>query len=344
VTTLNEHLSTWSGTDPARQSVADVVAAIATAAVQLASVVAQGPLAGDLGRILGVSNEGDGHKALDAYANTLFIDHLRATPVAAVVSEEVNEPVVLNPGGVLAVALDPLDGSNNIDLNAPLGTVFSVLPAKTPGAPQSSLFLIPGSHQLAAGFVLYGPHTSFALTLGDGVNIFTLDPKLGVFVLTHSRVQIPPGRREYAINSSNARHWPLPVRAFVEECVAGRDGPRGVDYNTRWLGAVVSEVFRILVHGGIYLYPGDVRAGYRRGRLRLLYEVSPIAFLIEQAGGTATDGYTRVLDIVPTQIHEQAPLIFGSTDKVDRVIDLYKESVPQAGQRPLFATRGLFKS
>ena len=344
MTTLHEHLATWSAADPNRRPLADTVAAIASAAAQLSAVIAQGPLAGDLSRVLGDIVDGDSQKALDAYANTLFIDQLRTTPVAAVVSEEVAHPVVLNPGGVLAVALDPLDGSNNIDLNAPLGTLFSVLPAKTPGAPESSYFLTPGSHQLAAGFVLYGPHTSLALTLGDGVNIFTLDRKQGVFILTRAAVQIEPGRREYAINASNARHWPLPVRAFVEECVAGRDGPRGVDYNTRWLGAVVSEAFRILVHGGIYLYPGDVRPGYRRGRLRLLYEANPIAFLIEQAGGAATDGYTRTLDIVPTQIHEQAPLIFGSKDKVDRVVEIYTESVPQAGQRPLFATRGLFKS
>lgn len=344
MTTLHEHLATWSAADPSRRPLADTIAEIGSAAAQLSSVVAQGPLAGDLSRILGTTADGAGQKALDAYANALFLEHLRAAPVAAVVSEEMNDAVVLNPGGLFAVALDPLDGSNNIDLNAPLGTVFAVLPAKTPGAPQSSFFLTPGSNQIAAGFVLYGPHTSLVLTLRDGVNIFTLDPKQGVFILTHPAVRIPPGRREYAINASNARHWPLPVRAFVEECVAGRDGPRGVDYNTRWLGAVVSEAFRILVHGGIYLYPGDVRPGYRRGRLRLLYEANPIALLIEQAGGAATDGYTRILDIVPTQIHEQAPLIFGSNDKVERLIEIYTESVPQAGQRPLFATRGLFKS
>jgi fructose-1,6-bisphosphatase I len=153
-----------------------------------------------------------------------------------------------------------------------------------------------------------------------------------------------PARREYAINASNARHWSLAIRAFVEECIAGRDGPRGVDYNTRWLGAVVSEAFRVLVNGGIYLYPGDTRPGYRRGRLRLLYEANPIALLIEQAGGIATDGFSRTLDLIPGDLHEHVPLIFGSTDKVARVMELYAESVPQAGQRPLFAVRGLFKS
>jgi fructose-1,6-bisphosphatase I len=182
------------------------------------------------------------------------------------------------------------------------------------------------------------------LTLGNGVNIFTLDPKQGIFVLTRADVRITPARREYAINASNARHWPLAIRAFVEECLAGREGPRGVDYNTRWLGAVVSEAYRILIHGGIYLYPGDARPGYGRGRLRQLYEANPIAMLIEQAGGTATDGYGRILDLVPVDVHEHVPLIFGSPDKVGRVMALYAESVPQAGQRPLFAVRGLFKS
>jgi fructose-1,6-bisphosphatase I len=182
------------------------------------------------------------------------------------------------------------------------------------------------------------------LTLKEGVDIFTLDPAQGIFVLTRAGLQITPARREYAINASNARHWPLAIRAFVEECIAGRDGPRGVDYNTRWLGAVVSETFRVLMHGGIYLYPGDTRPGYHRGRLRLLYEASPIALPIEQAGGTATDGYNRILELKPADLHEHAPLIFGSSDKVQRVMDLYAESVPQAGQRPLFAVRGLFKS
>jgi len=182
------------------------------------------------------------------------------------------------------------------------------------------------------------------LTLGDGVDIFTLDPRTGEFVLTRAAVLIPPGRREYAINASNGRHWPLAIRAFVEECVAGAEGPRGVDYNTRWLGAVVSEAYRILSHGGIYLYPGDARPGYRRGRLRLLYEANPIAMLVEQAGGMATDGFGRILDLVPADLHEHVPLIFGSPDKVERVMVLYAASVPQAGQRPLFAVRGLFKS
>lgn len=343
MTTLHEHLAAWSALDQDRRPVAETITAIASAAAELATMISQGPLAGDVGRVLAPSADGDGQKALDVYANTVLTDHMRSAPVASVVSEEAPGIVMLNPDGVIAVAMDPLDGSNNVDVNAPMGTVFSLLPAAVSDGPEKS-FLVPGSHQLAAGFVLYGPHTALALTLNDGVQIFTLDPKQGVFILTKAAVRIAPDQREYAINASNARHWPLAVRAYIEECVAGRDGPRGRDYNTRWLGAVVAEAYRILVHGGIYLYPGDARPGYRRGRMRLLYEANPIALLVEQAGGTAADGYGRILDLVPTELHEHVPLIFGSPEKVQRVMELYAESVPQAGQRPLFAVRGLFKS
>ncbi len=342
MTTLHEHLGTWSSGRPDRDAVVETVSAIVAAAARLSTIIAHGPLAGDVARIIGPSADGDGQKALDRHASEVFVDYLRGTEVAAVASEESADVIILKPGGQIAVAIDPLDGSNNVDINAPLGTVFSLLPASN--ATPEECFLAPGVDQLAAGFVIYGPHTALVLTLGDGVNIFTLDPINREFILTRHAIRIPPGRREYAINASNGRHWPLAIRAFVEECVAGADGPRGVDYNTRWLGAVVSEAYRILLHGGIYLYPGDARPGYRRGRLRLLYEANPIAMLVEQAGGTATDGFGRILDLVPADIHEHVPLIFGSPDKVERVMTLYAASVPQAGQRPLFAVRGLFKS
>lgn len=344
----------------------EAVSAIALAATQLGSVIALGPLAGEPLRPVESTTDwvaagcvphraivdrlsagheavGRGQAPLDRHANEIFMHHLRDTAVAVVAVEGAEDVTILNLDGILAVALDPLDGSSNVDINAPLGTVFSVLPATSSVTPEASL-LVPGADQLAAGFILYGPHTSLVLTLGDGVNIFTLDPRSGDFILTCGGVRIRPGRREYAINASNGRHWPLAIRAFIEECVAGADGPRGVDYNTRWLGAVVSEAYRILMHGGIYLYPGDARPGYRRGRLRLLFEANPVALLIEQAGGMATDGFGRILDLVPCNINEHVPLIFGSPDKVERVMALYAASVPQAGQRPLFATRGLFKS
>lgn len=341
--TLHDHLQAWSNDRTERQPVAAAVMAIAIAAERLAAVIAQGPLAGDLGRVVGPSRDNDGQKELDRYANGLFIDHLHGAGVAVVASEEEADPIVLDPTGKIVVALDPLDGSNNVDIDAPMGTVFSILPNQSIQEPERN-FLVAGAEQLAAGFVLYGPHTAMALTLGEGTHIFSLDAHSGYFVLTREAVRIPEGRREYAINASNGRFWPLPIRAFIEECLAGTEGPRGVDYNTRWLGAVVSEAYRILVHGGIYLYPGDSRPGYERGRLRLLYEANPLAMLTLQAGGKATDGYGCILSRVPDGIHEHTPLIFGSPEKVTRVMQLYKESVPQAGQRPLFKARGLFKS
>jgi fructose-1,6-bisphosphatase I len=343
VTTLREHLDAWAGASDGRQAIAATVLAIAEGAAELAALVAAGPLAGDLGEVIGESRDGDGQKVLDQRAHDLFIEKLWQAPVAAVVSEEAAEPVELEPGAPIAVALDPLDGSNNIAINGPLGTIFSVLPSVRSESAEEA-FLIAGNRQLAAGFVLYGPHTALALTVRDGTHLFVLDPASRQFQHSTGPLQVPKGRREYAINASNARHWPLPIRAYVEECTAGAVGPRGADYNTRWIGALVAEAYRILLRGGIYLYPGDARPGYRRGRLRLVYEANPIALLFEQAGGNAIDGYGRILDLLPQEIHEHVPLIFGSPDKVKRVLELHASGVPQAGQRPLFKTRGLFRS
>ena len=305
----------------------------------MAELIADAPLRGDFGAVLGSNTGGDAQKLLDVRANETFVEALRRAPVMSVVSEESEAPIALQAAAPLALALDPLDGSDNIDPNAPMGTVFSLLPSRGDGS-----FAQPGEAQLAAGFILYGPYTTLALTVGAGCQVSTLDRRERVFRMTRENVRIPPGRREYAINGSNARHWPLPVRVYVEECLAGRDGPRGIDYNTRWLGCVVAEAYRILLRGGIYLYPGDARRGYERGRLRLLYEAGPLAALVEAAGGRATDGYHRILDLVPRSVHQKVPLIFGSADKVDRLTEMYGAGVPQAGQRPLFQSRGLFKS
>lgn len=341
MTTLDEHLERWARGRPDRLDQAAVIQAVAAAAAELAGIVAQGPLAGALGSVVGASRDGDGQKALDVRAEELFLARLREAPIAWLASEEQEEAVSVQPGAPLALALDPLDGSNNIDQDGPMGSIFALLPAE--GTAEAT-FLVPGSRQLAAGVVLYGPYTVLILGLEDRVDVFTLDRRSAELVLTREAVQIPPGRREYAINASNARHWPLPVRAYIEECVAGISGPRGVDYNMRWVACIAADLYRILVRGGIYLYPGDARKGYERGRLRLLYEGFPIAFLVERAGGLAIDGYSPILELVPKSLHERVPLIFGSRDKVERVIELHHASVPPAGQRPLFAARGLFKS
>lgn len=343
MTSLQQHLGTWAGGSAGRGAIAATILALADASAVLARVVAQGPLAGDTGAVLGASRDGDGQKALDVQANDIFLERLARAPVGAVVSEELPAPITLNPGAPIAVAMDPLDGSNNITINAPLGSLFALLPCERADDPALP-FLSPGDRQLAAGFVLYGPCTTLVLTVGAGVHIFTLDPDTHAFVLTRPDVRVPQARREYAINTSNARFWSLPIRAFVEECVAGRDGPRGVDYNMRWLGCVVGEAYRILLRGGVYLYPSDSRPGYEHGRLRLLYEANPLALIFEQTGGLATDGFERILDLVPQGIHQHVPLIFGSRDKVERVMALHTGGVPEAGQRPLFSGRSLFRS
>jgi fructose-1,6-bisphosphatase I len=222
-----------------------------------------------------------------------------------------------------------------------VGTFFSVLDAPADSF-QPTHFLQRGANQRAAGFVLYGPHVDFVFTCGAGVHIAGLDPDANQFRMTRIATRIPPETCEFAINASNSRHWPGPVRAYIEDCLEGEDGPRGRNFNMRWTGAAVAEVYRVLVRGGVYLYPEDSRPGYEHGRLRLLYEASPIAFLVEQAGGTAIDGFDRVLDLTPTSLHAPTPLIFGSKDKVDRVARYYAER-GDTRVAPLFARRGLLR-
>jgi fructose-1,6-bisphosphatase I len=261
------------------------------------------------------------------------------------VSEELDEVAVLNPGAPLLLAIDPLDGSSNIDANVSIGTIFSVLPAP-PDCPVPTLsgFLQPGVRQLAAGYALYGPHTAFVITVGSGTHMFTLDRARGQFRLTAASVRVPPKTREFAINASNHRHWDEPIRIYVDDCLKGTEGPRGENFNMRWIASMVAEAHRVLARGGIYLYPGDVREGYERGRLRLIYEASPIAWLIEQAGGAASTGTERILEILPAAIHQRVPLIFGSRDEVARLDRYHLDPYPIGERSPLFGRRGLFRS
>jgi fructose-1,6-bisphosphatase I len=335
--TLRDHLEAWAGGEPERVDVAATVGAIAGAAARLAEVVALGPLAGAVSAVVGSNADGDAQKELDLRADALLMAALRAAPVAACASEEHAEVVALRPDARLAVAIDPLDGSSNIDTNVSIGSIFSVLPA-------DSGFLRPGSAQLAAGFIVYGPHTALVLTLRQGVQAFVLDRRSGSFVLTRPQVRIPGGRREYAINGSNARHWDPAIRAYVEDCQAGADGPRGQDYNTRWIASLVAETYRILGRGGVFLYPGDVRPGYLNGRLRLVYEASPLALVVEEAGGAATDGRTRILDLAPKALHQRVPLVFGDREEVERVADYATGRTANGERSPLFGHRGLFRA
>jgi len=272
----------------------------------------------------------------------LLIAGLKSASVAVVTSEELPEPLINNPNDSLIVALDPLDGSSNIDTNVSLGTIFSVLQGN--GGTALTDILLPGTQQRAAGYVIYGPQTALVMTLGVGTHIFTLDPKSGDYRLTTENVQITPTTKEFAINASNFRHWDEHVRGYVDDCLSGEGGPRAANFNMRWIASLVAECHRILSRGGVFLYPGDNREGYARGRLRLTYEANPIAWLIEQAGGAASTGTERILDIQPTDIHQRVPLIFGSRDEVARIDGYYANLHPLASRSPLFGQRGLFRA
>jgi fructose-1,6-bisphosphatase I len=342
---LDRYLEDWSGSDDRRAAVAASVRAIASVAGRVAEIIAQGPLVGSLAMSVGENADGDTQKELDVQANDLFEAALRDAPVAAFGSEERETALLLDPDAPLAVAIDPLDGSSNIDTNVSIGTIFSILPMPAVGvtAPDAA-FLQPGSRQLAAGFVVYGPRTELVLTLGEETQFFTLERSGDRFLMTRAQVQIPLGKREYAINASNYRHWEEPVRAYIDDCMSGAEGPRGDNFNMRWIASLVAEAFRILVRGGIFLYPRDARPGYGEGRLRLVYEANPIALIVEKAGGGATDGAQRVLDIEPTQLHQRVPLVFGARDKVERVARYHSDPQGIVERSPLFGRRGLFRN
>jgi len=317
---------------------AETVRAIAEAGRQISRILARGRLAGALAEVVGDSRDGDGQKALDVLTNDILRDAMSVSPVAVFASEESDEPEILDIHARLAVAVDPLDGSSNIETLAPIGTIFSIFHA-APVVAES--FLQTGRHQIAAGFLIYGPQTALVLTMGDGVRIFTLDPESGDYIVTRDNIAIPEKTREYAINASNMRHWEPQLRGYVVELLQGRTGPRGEDFNTRWLASMVADAYRILVRGGVYLYPGDHRRDYTHGRLRLVYEANPVAMLIEQAGGAATDGKNPILDIQPAAIHQRVPFIFGSADEVKRVALAYHTKAPS--ELPLFKSRSLFR-
>jgi fructose-1,6-bisphosphatase I len=341
---LEAYLGGWGTSCPDRRPVAAAVLAIAYAARQIADLIARGPLAGPLEAEIGTNVHGDVQKELDVRANALLIAALRTTPVAAIASEELDEPLVCNESAPLIVALDPLDGSSNIDTGAAIGTIFSILPAPADGGGAVHAFLQPGSRQIAAGYFIYGPQCALVLTVGKGTHIFTLDRATGEFRLTKPAIQIPAFTREYAINASNQRHWSETIRAYFADCVEGEDGPRGEDFNMRWIASLVAECHRILARGGVFLYPADARKGYHRGRLRLLYEANPIGLLVEQAGGKAIDGQNPILEIAGAAIHQRTPLIFGSRMEVE-LIGRYVAGRHDLSERaPLFGRRGLFRT
>lgn len=343
--TLVSFLAEYSGNDRTRKAVAETVKCIADSCCAIAEIIALGPLAGLKGYTDNQNTDGDLQVELDLRANEIVIDELATAPVAYLASEELELPIPINEGAPLYVAIDPLDGSSNIDTNVSVGTIFSVMPMKCDKGDQAAdCFLQKGVHQLAAGYVIYGPQTAMVLTLGQGTHIFTLNPDTDEFCLTIPAIRIPEDTREFAINTSNFRRWDGHIRAYVDDCFQGEEGPHGKNYNTRWIASLVAECHRIMVRGGIFLYPGDRRPAYSTGRLRLAYECNPIAFLVEQAGGAASTGLERILEIEPTGIHQRAPLIFGSQHEVELIDHYYKEFHPVHERSQLFGDRGLFRT
>ena len=329
---------------------------VALACKAIAKSVAYGALADLLGNHAGeggesVNVQGEAQKKLDVLSNELFI---RMTEwgghLAGMASEEMATPYPiaahLRRGNYLLV-FDPLDGSSNIDVNVSVGSIFSVLRAPAAvceGAEVSEAdFLQPGSQQVAAGYALYGPTTMLVLTVGTGVNGFTLDPVMGEFMLTHPDMKVPEDSQEFAINASNARFWEPPVKRYVDECLAGRTGPRGKDFNMRWIASMVAEAHRILMRGGVFLYPRDTKDPSKAGRLRLLYEANPVGFIMEQAGGRASTGREPMLSVQPSQLHQRIGLVFGSKHEVERIERYHREPVVFKDENPLFAERSLFR-
>jgi fructose-1,6-bisphosphatase len=325
-----------------------LVSDIRLACKRIAYLVGKGALAHGPGSEDGGIVTGEHKKRLHAQANDIFLGiNERGGHLAGMVSEEEEQPYAIpaqHPRGSYLLLFDPLDGSTNVDVNVSVGSIFSVL--RCPQGvtnPAEREFLQPGSEQVCAGYAIYGPTTILVLTLGRGVHGFTLDREIGEFILTHPDMRVPEEASEFAINSSNERFWEPPVKRYISECLAGRNGPRGKDFNMRWVASLVAEVHRILVRGGLFMVPHDTKdAG---GRLRLLYEANPMAMLIEQAGGAASTGQGRVLEVRAGSVHERVPVILGSRNEVERIEQYHREhdqGLDQPYTSPLFNTRSLF--
>ncbi len=313
---------------------------IATASKVIASFVGKGAL---------IASGKDLNHKLEAMANEVMLQAgVAMGHLAAMASEDMDGINVAQPRGKYLLVFDPLNGSGNLDINFQTGTIFSILRAPDPKhkAKQED-FLQPGVDIVCAGLIQYGASTRLILTTGAGVDGFTLDREIGEYVLTHPQMKIPQEASTFAINASNEKYWEPPVRRYVQECMAGKEGPRGKDFGMRWVASLVAEAYRILTRGGVFLYPHDERTREQGGRLGLIYEADPIAFIIEQAGGAAITGRNRILDIKPAELHQRAPFIFGSKDEVDRLHRYHQEYVegkdPSSYDMPLFSSRSLFR-
>lgn len=299
-----------------------LIEVVARACKSISNAVSKGALAGILGGAGTDNVQGEAQKKLDVISNEVLVEANEwGGHLAAIASEEMEQPHQIPnrfPKGEFLLLMDPLDGSSNIDVNVSIGTIFSVL--RCPEGvtePDEKAFLQPGAKQVAAGFAVYGPSTVLVLTVGNGVAGFTLDRELGSWVLTQPKIEIPADTAEFAINMSNMRNWEPPVKRYIDECLAGKNGPLGKDYNMRWVASMVADVYRILSRGGIFMYPQDAK--HKEGRLRLMYEANPMSFIVEQAGGMATNGRQRIMDVQPERLHQRVGVILGSRNEVERL-------------------------
>lgn len=321
--TLGDYLADPAGIgEAAPHDLSILIHAIADSCRRISALVARGALADVLGAAGTGNVQGEEQKQLDVLANDELMDMAKSCGVvAAAASEEEEHARQLTAGAPYLLLFDPLDGSSNIEVNVSIGTIFSVLKALPGDGAQP--FLQPGRNQVAAGYVVYGPQTTLVLTIGKGVAAFTLDPQTGGWVSVASQLRVPEKTREYSINMSNMRHWANPVRAYIDECTAGEAGPRGKNYNMRWVGSMVADVHRIISRGGVFLYPWDARDPKKPGKLRLMYEANPMSMLCEQAGGGAFDGARAILDIPPTGLHQRVSVMMGSREEVKRLEELH---------------------
>ncbi len=315
--TLSQYLQQQDGNLTSELS--QVIETIANTCKTIDQALQKGALAGILGSAEHENVQGETQKKLDVISNDYLIDALRThAHVGGLASEELDEFTPAQENGKYLVLFDPLDGSSNIDINMCVGTIFSILPAKN-AVTQAEDFMQPGTAQVAAGYVLYGPSTMMALTVGAGVVFLTLDPETQEFLVTSENVQVAEDTKEFAINASNQRHWEAPVKRYIDELLAGKTSVRGKDFNMRWVACMVGDIHRILCRSGIFLYPYDLKDPKKAGRLRLMYEANPMSMLMEQAGGASTTGRVRIMEIQPTELHQRVPVIIGSKNEVDLV-------------------------
>lgn len=307
---------------------ASVLGALADTCAQISALVGRGALAGILGQEGTHNVQGEAQKKLDVIANDSLLAMAQGLPaIAGVASEEMETVQACQNGAPYLLLFDPLDGSSNIDINVSIGTIFSVLPSPSAHRPvQEHDFLQAGRAQRLAGYAVYGPQTQLVFSIGQGVEVFTLDRQTGQWWHTQSQVRIAVQTQEFAINMSNMRHWAAPVRQYIQDCLAGDTGPRGKNFNMRWVAAMVAEVHRILQRGGIFMYPWDAREPNKPGKLRLMYEANPMSFLIEQAGGQAVASTQAILDTPPTQLHQRISVILGAAEEVETVVGYFNNS------------------